>query len=78
MDETPRRLSRMLEALGLDPAIASSGDLPTIMSELKQRCSACQAGRACDSWLDSDERGDRSFCPNARALDVLRRLSGID
>jgi hypothetical protein len=68
----------MLEALGLDPALASSGDLPTIMDELKKRCHACQAGNACDTWLDGAQQGSRDFCPNARALDILRRLAGAD
>ena len=77
-DDTPVRLQRMLEALGLDPALASSGDLETIMGEVKQRCSACQAGSACDSWLAGARHGDREFCPNARVLDILRRLSGAD
>lgn len=78
MNRPATRLDRMLEALGLDPALASSGDLETIMSEVKQRCSACQAGSTCDRWLDGDQRGDREFCPNAKVLDVLRRLSGVD
>lgn len=78
MNEPAARLGRMLEALGLDPTLASNSDLETIMSEVKQRCSACQAGSACDRWLDGDQRGDREFCPNARVLDVLRRLSGVD
>ena len=74
--QPPQRLVRMLEALGLDPALAASGELPTIMAEVKERCSACQAGSACDRWLDDTAEGSRDFCPNARILDVLRRLSG--
>ena len=46
------------------------------MAEVKERCSACQAGSACDYWLDDAAGGTRDFCPNARALDVLRKLSG--
>ena len=68
----------MLEALGLDPELASSGELQTIMSEVKERCSACQEGDACDRWLDDAGEGSREFCPNARVLDILRRLSGAD
>ena len=68
----------MLEALGLDPALVASGELPTIMAAVKQRCSACRSGSACDYWLDDAAGGTRDFCPNARALDVLRRLSGAD
>lgn len=68
----------MLEALGLDPALASGGEFQTIMAEVKQRCSACQAGSACDHWLDGTGAGNRDFCPNARILDILHRLSGAD
>ena len=68
----------MLEALGLDPALAASGELQTIMAEVKERCGACQAGGLCDHWLDGGAEGDRDFCPNARVFDVLRRLSGAD
>jgi hypothetical protein len=75
-EQPPPRLVRMLEALGLDPALVASGELPTIMAEVKERCSACQAGSACDYWLDDAAGGTRDFCPNARALDVLRKLSG--
>jgi len=68
----------MLEALGLDPVLAASGELQTIMAEVKERCSACQAGSACDHWLDGAATGRPDFCPNARVLDILRRLSGAD
>jgi len=66
----------MLDALGLDPALAASGELQTIMAEVKERCSACQAGSACDRWLHGDPMGRRDFCPNARVLDILRKLNG--
>ena len=68
----------MLEALSLNPALACGGDFQTIMAEVKQRCSACQAGSACDRWLDGSGAGSRDFCPNGRILDILRRLSGTD
>ena len=77
-EEPATRLVRMLEALGLDPALAASGELQTIMAEVRERCSTCQAGSACDHWLDSGAVGSRDFCPNARVLDILRRLSGAD
>ena len=77
-EEHPARLLRMLEALGLDPALAASGELQTIMTEVKERCSACQAGSTCDHWLDGVQEGSRDFCPNARVLDILRKLSGAD
>jgi hypothetical protein len=48
------------------------------MAEVKERCSACQAGSACDHWLDDAATGRPDFCPNARVLDILRRLSGAD
>jgi DNA-binding transcriptional regulator YiaG len=36
-----RRMTTMLERVGIDPAIDSSGDTETIMKEARQRCRSC-------------------------------------
>jgi len=69
-----RRLLAMLEAVGLDPEMASSGDMPTIMSEVRQRCRHCQSEAVCERWLEGNESGDNQFCPNSRVFEVLRKF----
>jgi len=68
-----RRLLSMLESVGLDPELASSADMATIMSEVRQRCRHCQSEAVCERWLQGDESGDNQFCPNARVFEVLRK-----
>ncbi len=70
-----RRRSAMLEAVGLDPVIASIGDLERIMSEVRQRCERCQSEALCERWLRGEEPGGNDFCPNKPVFDVLSRLS---
>lgn len=70
-----RRRLDMLEALGLDPAIASSADLPTIMSDVRERCEHCPSEDVCERWLRGEESGDNDFCPNARVFKVLRKYA---
>ena len=74
--ESERRMLGMLTSLGLDPAIATSGDIETIMSEVRQRCRDCQSEDRCDRWLKGEELGDASFCPNHRVFEVLGKYSG--
>ena len=71
-----RRMVSMLERVGLDPAIASSGDNEAIMKEIHQRCRTCAAEDVCERWLADDEDGDNVFCPNAKVIDALKRTSG--
>ncbi len=71
-----RRMVRMLERVGLDPAIASSGDNEAIMKEIRQRCRTCAAEDVCERWLADDEDGDNVFCPNAQVIDALQRTTG--
>ena len=66
-----RRMRSMLDAVGLDPELASIGGIETIMSEVRQRCSACQSESVCERWLAGEEEGDNSFCPNARVFEKL-------
>jgi hypothetical protein len=68
-----RRMLSMLDSLGLDPQIASSGDLKTIMGETRQRCKACTAEDVCERWLRGDEEGDNAFCPNKRVFEILNK-----
>ena len=37
-----RRMLAMLDSVGVDPAVASSGDFEGIMHEVRQRCRHCQ------------------------------------
>lgn len=66
-----RRLRAMLEAVGLSPALASSGHVDAIMKEVRQRCRTCNAEDVCERWLKSAERGDNDFCPNAHVFELL-------
>ena len=68
-----RRMRSMIDSVGLDPEIASSGDLNTIMGEARKRCEACTTEDVCERWLRGDEEGDNAFCPNKRVFDVLNK-----
>lgn len=70
-----RRRVAMLEALGLDPALATSGDMPTIMRDVRKRCEHCQSEGMCERWLRGEETGGNEFCPNARVFEILRKYS---
>jgi len=65
----------MIESLGLDPAIATSGDLPTIMNDVRRRCEHCQSEDVCERWLRGEVAGGNEFCPNARVFEILRKYS---
>lgn len=71
-----RRMRKMLESVGVDPAIAASGEIPTIMKEVRQRCRTCNSESVCERWLAGDEKGDNAFCPNAEVFEVLKKYSG--
>jgi hypothetical protein len=73
--DSRRRRTAMLEAVGLDPALAAIGDLELIMSEVRQRCEQCQSEALCERWLKGEETGGNEFCPNKPVFDVLHRLS---
>ena len=70
-----RRLYRMLETTGLDPEIASSGDMELIMGEVRQRCRQCKSEGLCERWLDGEEVGGNEFCPNSRVFEILKKYS---
>lgn len=71
-----RRMRSMLSAVGLDPEIAASGDLETIMKDVRYRCRQCSTEAACERWLAGEEEGDADFCPNQRVFEILRKYSG--
>ena len=70
-----RRMRSMLEAVGLDPAVATSSDLPMIMKEVRQRCRSCSSESVCERWLEGKEEGGNEFCPNHKVFEVLRKYS---
>ena len=70
-----RRMRAMLESVGLDPEIAASGEIPTIMKEVRQRCRSCASESVCERWLLGRKDDCNDFCPNAKVFDVLRKHS---
>ena len=70
-----RRMRAMLEAVGLDPEIATSGEIPTIMKEVRQRCRSCAIESVCERWLQGENDDGNDFCPNAKVFDILRKHS---
>jgi len=71
--QSERRMQSMLEAVGLDPEIASIGGMETIMSEVRQRCNSCNSESVCERWLAGEEGGDNAFCPNAKVFDIFKK-----
>ena len=71
-----RRMLTMIESVGLDAEIATSGEIPAIMKEVRHRCQNCATEAVCERWLQRNEEGDNSFCPNAKVFDVLKKYSG--
>ena len=72
-----RRMMAMLECVGLDPAIAASGDTQAIMKEIRQRCRHCNAEGYCDRWLAGKESGSNDFCPNAKVWESFKETTGV-
>ncbi len=70
-----RRMRAMLESVGLDPEIAASGEIPTIMKEVRQRCRSCASESVCERWLQGKKDDSNDFCPNAKVFDILRKHS---
>lgn len=70
-----RRMSRMLEKVGLDPDIVADGDIPTIMHDVRARCRTCSSESVCERWLDGEEAGENDFCPNHRVFEILQKYS---
>lgn len=71
-----RRMLGMLKSVGLDPTIAASGDIATIMDEVRDRCRHCASESVCERWLKGEEEGSNAFCPNHRVFEILGKYSG--
>jgi len=68
-----RRMASMLERVGVDPAVASSGDNEAIVKEIRQRCRTCAKEDLCERWLAGEEAGDNIFCPNSTVFNQLKK-----
>jgi hypothetical protein len=68
-----RRMRAMLQSVGLDPALAASGKIPTIMKDIRKRCSGCSSEEVCERWLAGHKDGDNAFCPNAKVFRILKK-----
>jgi len=70
-----KRMLSMIDSIGLDPAIASSSELETIMSDVRKRCQSCTSEAVCERWLTCDEQGENDFCPNSKVFEVLKKYA---
>jgi hypothetical protein len=68
-----RRMRTMLQSVGLDPALAASGEIPTIMKDIRKRCRGCASEDVCERWLEGHKDGDNDFCPNAKVFRMLKK-----
>ena len=74
----PQQLDEMMRRLGIDRATLPAD--PRVIEGLRAiewRCGDCADWRRCRAWLASREPAGshRDFCPNAEALDELRRAA---
>lgn len=67
-----RRMTSMLERVGVDPAVATSANHSQIIREVRKRCHRCNGEAVCERWLAGEEQGDNDFCPNAAVFATLR------
>jgi len=70
-----RRMTSMLERVGIDPAIAATGDSVQIVKEIRRRCHTCATEDVCERWLSGEEKGSNDFCPNASVFATLRETA---
>ena len=70
-----RRMRAMLVSVGLDPELAVNEEIPTIMTEVRDRCRQCNAESLCDHWLQGEVPGDNAFCPNHRVFRILAKYA---
>ncbi len=70
-----RRMTSMLERVGIDPAIAATGDSAQIVKEIRRRCHTCATEDVCERWLSGEEKGGNDFCPNASVFATLRETA---
>jgi hypothetical protein len=67
-----RRMTRMMQRLGLNPDLVNQEDTEAIISEVRSRCRKCQSEAVCERWLEGIESGDNTFCPNAQVFEELK------
>ena len=70
-----RRLISMLERVGIDPALAATGDNAQIIREIRQRCHTCATEDVCERWLSGEVKGANDFCPNVSVFATLRETA---
>ncbi len=70
-----RRMTSMLERVGIDLAIAATGDSAKIVKEIRRRCHTCATEDVCERWLSGEEKGGNDFCPNASVFATLRETA---
>ncbi len=70
-----RRMRSMLVSVGLDPELADSAEIPTIMKEVRDRCRQCTSEDLCEHWLEGEVPGDNAFCPNHRVFRILGKYT---
>jgi hypothetical protein len=71
-----QQLAEMMERLGIDrAALARRPAAAEALRAIDWRCGGCTAWLKCRAWLASRDAPERyrAFCPNAAALDELRR-----
>ena len=63
-------MDRVMERLGVDPAMAARVDRGTAVYEARTRCIACSHERECRHWLEGSgvHASPADFCPNADFL----------
>ena len=75
-DASAKRMTRMMERVGLDPRIATRTYPQTLsypqteatMKQVRKRCRGCQSEDLCERWLVGAVKGENSFCPNAQTF----------
>jgi hypothetical protein len=70
-----RRMTSMLERLGIDPVIAATADNTQIVKEIRQRCHTCATEDVCERWLSGEVKGANDFCPNVNVFATLRKTA---
>jgi len=71
------RMRRMMMRVGLDPDIGNYGDpkMESIMQAARKTCGRCQSESVCEQWLEDQEGGENTFCPNAELFRELTKTT---
>jgi hypothetical protein len=68
-------MDRVMEQLGVNPAVAARVDRGLGFYEARSRCIACSHERECREALQDPTTGPAPFCPNAQFLSTCARKS---